>query len=74
LIYKVWPAMARAYESATGDLAELWHAVTLASIGREAEAVPIFKQVFAKEPVWADLLVRLLIARIRALAPPRQQD
>ena len=32
-----------------------WHAVTLASIGREAEAAPIFKAVFAKEPVWADL-------------------
>jgi uncharacterized Ntn-hydrolase superfamily protein len=55
-----------------------WHAVTLASIGREAEAAPIFKQVFAKEPVWADLLLRLpaaglfpndpaLIERIRKL-------
>jgi uncharacterized Ntn-hydrolase superfamily protein len=36
-----------------------WHAVTLASIGREAEAAPIFKAVFAKEPVWADLITRL---------------
>ena len=55
-----------------------WHAVTLASIGREAEAAPIFTAVFAKEPIWADLLTRLpaaglfpddaaLIARIRAL-------
>ena len=55
-----------------------WHAVTLASIGREAEAAPIFKQVFAKEPIWADLLLRLpaaglfpndkaLIDRIRSL-------
>jgi len=55
-----------------------WHAVTLASIGREAEAAPIFKAVFAKEPIWADLLTRLpaaglfpddaaLIGRIRAL-------
>jgi uncharacterized Ntn-hydrolase superfamily protein len=55
-----------------------WHAVTLASIGREAEATPIFKQVFAKEPIWADLLERLpaaglfpndpaLIARLRKL-------
>jgi uncharacterized Ntn-hydrolase superfamily protein len=55
-----------------------WHAVTLASIGREAEAAPIFKQVFAKEPIWADLLPRLpaaglfpndsaLIERIRKL-------
>jgi uncharacterized Ntn-hydrolase superfamily protein len=55
-----------------------WHAVTLASIGREAEAIPIFKMVFAKEPIWADLLPRLpaaglfpndaaLIERIRKL-------
>ena len=55
-----------------------WHAVTLASIGREAEAAPIFTAVFAGEPIWADLLERLpaaglfpddpaLIARIRAL-------
>ena len=55
-----------------------WHAVTLASIGREAEAAPIFKAVFAKEPIWSDLLTRLpaaglfpddkaLIERIRAL-------
>jgi uncharacterized Ntn-hydrolase superfamily protein len=56
-----------------------WHAVTLASIGRVSEAEPIFTQVFAKEPIWAELLGRLpaaglfpndaaLIARIRALA------
>jgi uncharacterized Ntn-hydrolase superfamily protein len=55
-----------------------WHAVTLASIGREAEAAPIFKAVFAKEPIWADLVPRLpaaglfpndqaLIERIRKL-------
>lgn len=59
-----------------------WHAVTLASIGREKEAAPIFRAVFAKEPIWAELLGRLpaaglfpndpaLIARIRALAPKR---
>jgi len=36
-----------------------WHAVTLASIGRESDALPIFKQVFSKEPIWADLLPRL---------------
>jgi uncharacterized Ntn-hydrolase superfamily protein len=55
-----------------------WQAVTLASIGREAEARPIFQAVFAKEPAWADLVPRLpaagllpddkgLIDRIRAL-------
>jgi uncharacterized Ntn-hydrolase superfamily protein len=36
-----------------------WHAVTLASIGRETEAQPIFEKVFQKEPVWADLVPRL---------------
>jgi uncharacterized Ntn-hydrolase superfamily protein len=57
-----------------------WHAVTLASIGRESEAAPIFKAVFAKEPIWAELLERLpaaglfpndpaLIRRIQALKP-----
>jgi uncharacterized Ntn-hydrolase superfamily protein len=57
-----------------------WHAVTLASIGRESEAAPIFKAVFAKEPIWAELLERLpraglfpddraLIARIQQLKP-----
>jgi uncharacterized Ntn-hydrolase superfamily protein len=57
-----------------------WHAVTLASIDREAEAAPIFRAVFAKEPIWADLLARLpaaglfpddpsLIGRIQRLRP-----
>lgn len=62
-----------------------WHAVTLASIGKEDEARPLFAQVFAKEPIWAELLTRLpaaglfpndaaLIARIRALAPKPQRE
>ena len=57
-----------------------WQAVTLASIGKEAEAAPIFTAVFAKEPAWAELLGRLpaaglfpddkaLIARIQQLKP-----
>ncbi len=73
------------YEAASGlapEIAELpfWHAVTLASIGREAEAAPIFKAVFAKEPIWSELLERLpaaglfpndpaLLKRIQALRP-----
>jgi uncharacterized Ntn-hydrolase superfamily protein len=76
-------AALKEYEAASRlapEIVELpfWHAVTLASIGREAEAAPIFKAVFAKEPVWADLLSRLpaaglfpndaaLIERIRKL-------
>jgi uncharacterized Ntn-hydrolase superfamily protein len=73
------------YEAASRlapEIVELpfWHAVTLASIGREAEAAPIFKAVFAKEPIWSELLERLppaglfpkdpaLIKRIQALSP-----
>ena len=64
------------------EIAELpfWHAVTLASIGREAEARPLFEAVFEREPLWADLVPRLpaagllpddsrLIERIVALRP-----
>lgn len=36
-----------------------WQAVTLAELGRLDEALPIFRQVFQKEPVWAMLLQRL---------------
>ena len=74
--------------SAAGQLAPeilelpFWQAVTMASIGRIAEAEPIFRRVFAKEPYWADLVPRLpaagqlpndkaLIARIVALRPAR---
>jgi uncharacterized Ntn-hydrolase superfamily protein len=69
-----------AAEALAPEILELpfWHAVTLVSVGREAEAIPIFKKVFAKEPFWADLLPRLpaagllpddpaLIARLRAI-------
>ncbi len=41
-----------------------WQAVTLASIGREADAAPIFRAVFAKEPYWADLVPRLPAAQL----------
>jgi uncharacterized Ntn-hydrolase superfamily protein len=36
-----------------------WQAVTLVNVGREAEAMAIFRDVFAKEPAWADLVPRL---------------
>jgi uncharacterized Ntn-hydrolase superfamily protein len=46
---------------AAPDIIELpfWQAVTLADTGRLAEALPIFKKVFAAEPNWALLLQRL---------------
>lgn len=60
-----------------------WQAVTLASAGREAEAMPIFAAVFAREPQWAALLPRLpaagllpedpaLIERILSRAPAQK--
>lgn len=36
-----------------------WQAVALASAGRRDEALPIFKSVFAREPVWRRLVPRL---------------
>lgn len=59
-----------------------WQAVTLTVVGRFADAEPIFRRVFEKEPYWADLVPRLpaadqlpddkaLIARIVALKPRR---
>jgi uncharacterized Ntn-hydrolase superfamily protein len=72
----------RAASEIAPEILELpfWHAVTLASVGREKEAEPIFRRVFAKEPQWAELLARLpaagllprdpaLVKRILALAP-----
>jgi uncharacterized Ntn-hydrolase superfamily protein len=36
-----------------------WHAVTLADLGRVDEALPIFRDVFARNADWATLLSRL---------------
>jgi uncharacterized Ntn-hydrolase superfamily protein len=36
-----------------------WHAITLADMGRTTEALPIFRDVFAKNAAWARLLPRL---------------
>ncbi len=36
-----------------------WHAVTLADLGRVDEALPILRDVFARNPDWATLLTRL---------------
>lgn len=36
-----------------------WHAVTLVNNGRLEEAVPIFRRVFARDPDWRELAIRL---------------
>ncbi len=43
------------------DIAELpfWQAVTLFAAGREEQALPIFREVFAREERWARLVPRL---------------
>jgi len=59
-----WPEAKAAYEAAA-KLAPgiwemlFWQAVALASSGKGAEALPIFKQVFAAEPFWKRLVPRL---------------
>ena len=51
----------RAAAQMAPHVAELpfWQAVTLADLGRLEEALPIFAQVFAAEPQWAEMLRRL---------------
>jgi uncharacterized Ntn-hydrolase superfamily protein len=39
-----------------------WRAVTLANSGHVDESLPLFKEVFEKEPAWADLVPRLVKA------------
>jgi tetratricopeptide (TPR) repeat protein len=59
-----------------------WEAATLWQLGREQEAAPMFRKVFARDRRWLDLVPRLVpagllkddpasIRRIQALAPPR---
>jgi uncharacterized Ntn-hydrolase superfamily protein len=36
-----------------------WHAVTLASAGREDEAMPLFAEAFGRWPLWRELVQRL---------------
>lgn len=59
-----------------------WHAVTLADLGRVDEALPIFRDVFARNADWATLLPRLpragllrddpeMMGRILGVAPQR---
>ena len=59
-----WPAAQAAYRQAAGlapGIVEMpfWHAVALVNAGKLADALPIFKAVFAKEPDWRRLVPRL---------------
>jgi uncharacterized Ntn-hydrolase superfamily protein len=38
---------------------KFWHAVALVNVGRVNESLPIFKEVFAKDKNWAELVPRL---------------
>jgi uncharacterized Ntn-hydrolase superfamily protein len=60
-----------------------WRAVTLVSGGRIDEALPLFRDVFAAEPFWVDIVPRVAaaglmpddkatIAKIVAQAPPKR--
>ena len=54
----------KAYEAAAKlapEIVELqfWAAVSMYTNGREAEALPLFRKVFARERRWADLVPRL---------------
>ena len=80
------PRRCRQYAAARQGLAPqiveipFWHAVTLVSTDRVDDALPLFRDVFAREPVWLELLPRLVDAgllpqnpaildQIRAQAP-----
>lgn len=61
---KYWECAAREYGAAEELLPEqmevvFWHAVTLVTAGRVEEALPLFRKVFAQEPIWAELVGRL---------------
>jgi uncharacterized Ntn-hydrolase superfamily protein len=51
-----------------------WAAVTLAGNGKLAEARPIFAQVFAKEPRWRELVLRLPAAGLLPNDPKLVQE
>ncbi len=57
-------AAMQAYQSAAAMLPEneeilFWQAVTLADIGRTAEALSLFRDIFRRNPAWARMIQRL---------------
>ncbi len=51
-----------------------WHAVTLASKGRLAEALPLFKIVFSKDPNWKTLTPRLVPIDLLTVTPEQLEQ
>lgn len=47
--------------ASNGEMA-FWHAVTLASLDRVEEALPLFRRAFAQDPNWRELIPRLVEA------------
>jgi tetratricopeptide (TPR) repeat protein len=41
-----------------------WHAVTLASVGRVEESLPLFADAFSRRPEWRELVPRLVPAQL----------
>jgi uncharacterized Ntn-hydrolase superfamily protein len=67
-----------AYSGATELLPEnhetvFWHAVTLASAGREDEALPLFAEAFVRWPRWRELVQRLPAAGLLPEDPALMQ-
>ncbi len=61
---------------------KFWHAVALVNVGRVQESLPIFKEIFAKDKNWIDLIPRLpqsgvlkddedVVRRILTMAPKK---
>jgi len=51
-----------AAETLAPEIVEIpfWYAVTLAASNQVDESLPVFRRVFAREPIWADLVPRLV--------------
>jgi hypothetical protein len=47
-----------------------WYAVTVASVGKVEDSLPLFKKVFTANPIWRELVPRLVRAE---LLPDREQ-
>ena len=72
---KDWACAVREYGAAEKILPEqvevvFWHAITLVTSGKVEEALPLFKQVFAREPKWAELVERLPASELLPNDPP----